>query len=605
MSEIELREKYGMTPREFADRYLGDYKIRRSEIVPKFCPFCKGGQHNDKNTFAMSVSEGTYNCKRGSCGVSGSFYNLLEEFGEIDETKYDKSLNSLSSKSDDNYTTPDTSKTKSEFSKKIIDWFKWRGISQSTVENWDVGEEDGNIVFLYKDRDNETVQKKYRTPNRTKDDKRFWREKGGKDILWGFNRLNPDEPITLVEGEMDQLALSEAGIDNIASVPSGADDFNWISNCFDLLEEAVEIVLWMDSDDPGRRTEAELAQRIGKWKISVVRSDYKDANQQLVKESPEAVKQEIEDRQELGGDMLIDLASVKPFDFENQTRIPSSIQQINSIAGGYPGGMVSVWTGKNEGGKTTFLSQEMGYAINDGFSVCSYNGEMTHTKLKEWTELQMAGRPNIETENDSFTGNEIPVVPQDTRERIEDWYSGSYWLYETTQGIDWQQLLDSFKYAARRYGVKLFLIDNIMSALTGTVKNYYRQQSEFVGEVIQFAREFEVHVMLVAHPKKEEGKLSKFDILGSGDISNRVDYVYSIERATDKMVKSDKNNLEQGDDGLITLLKDRPNGQSDKSVVFRYDDKSRRLYSRNKTQLERQYGWKNEPSESSEEVVPF
>ena len=77
MSEIELREKYGMTPREFADRYLGDYKIRRSEIVPKSCPFCKGGQHNDKNTFAMSVSEGTYNCKRGSCGVSGSFYNLL------------------------------------------------------------------------------------------------------------------------------------------------------------------------------------------------------------------------------------------------------------------------------------------------------------------------------------------------------------------------------------------------------------------------------------------------------------------------------------------------------------------------------------------------
>ncbi len=70
-------------------------------------------------------------------------------------------------------------------------------------------------------------------------------------------------------------------------------------------------------------------------------------------------------------------------------------------------------------------------------------------------------------------------------------------VYETTQGIDWNEMLDTFKYSAKRYGTKLFLVDNLMSALTGSGGNnneYYRQQSEFVGRIIEFAREFEVQL---------------------------------------------------------------------------------------------------------------
>jgi len=605
MSEIDLRDKYGMTPRQFADKHLNDFKIKRGEIIPKRCPFCNPTKRDNFHTFAIDLDSGAYNCKRGKCGAKGSFRDLLEEFNEINPIDRSKSLNSLTNKSK-TYKKPDTSKTSDDLSEDIVDWFDWRGISEKTLEKWDIREEDGNVVFPYLE-DGEEVLLKYRVPNRTKEDKKIWEAGGGKKILWGYDNLNPDEPIVICEGELDALALTEAGVENVTSVPFGTEKYNWVENCWDLLEDAEEITLWMDNDDPGRRTESELAQRVGKWKVSVVRSDYKDPNRQLVKEDPESVRQEVENAKELGGDKLIDLAGVKPFDFEGQTRVPSSIQQINSIAGGYPGGMVSVWTGKNESGKTTFLSQEMGYAVNEGFSVCSYNGEMTHTKLKEWTELQMAGKWNIEKEFDDFTGNKLPVVPKETRSKIEDWYSGKYWLYETTQGIDWQQLLESFKYAARRYGVKLFLIDNIMSALTGTVENYYRQQSEFVGEIISFAREFEVHVMLVAHPKKEEGKLSKFDILGSGDISNRVDYVYSIERTTDELIGSDDNDLTYQDDGIITLLKDRPNGQSDKSVVFRYDERSRRLFSKDTTQRDRRYRWENEDNgyEEGEDIAPF
>lgn len=601
----DIYEKYGMTPKELATKHFTDFKERNGEITPKFCPFCRGGQHNDKHTFYLDKEDGAYICHRQSCGEQGGFKDLLIEFNEIDE--FDSDLSALSSTSKQ-YKKPDLSKTKPDLSDDILDWFDWRGISQDTVEKWDIREEGGNVVFPYRNRDGEEVLLKYRVPNRTKKEKKIWEAGGGKKVLWGLDHLDVDKRLIITEGELDCLALTEARIENVTSVPFGAEKYNWVENCWDILEQFNHIILWFDNDDPGKRTEAELANRLGKWRISIVQSEYKDPNRELVKEGPKSLVKEVENAEDLGGEKLIDLKDIEPFDMEAKTRIPSSIQELNHIAGGYPGGMVSVWTGKNESGKTTFLTQELGYAVNEGFKVTVYNGEMTHTKLKEWTELQMAGRWNTKAEHDDFIDDDVYVVPPDTRRKIEGWYAGKYWLYETTQGIDWNELLEAFKYSAMRYGTKLFLVDNLMSALTGAGGNnseYYRQQSEFVGRIIQFARDYEIHVMLVAHPRKEEGVLSKYDIAGSGDISNRVDYVYSIERFDEDDI-NDKPELSEDDAGTINILKDRPTGRSGKSIVFRYDEQSRRVYSRNETHVDRQYNWENQTNnEEGEDLAPF
>ena len=613
----ELYEKYGMTPEEFAERHLKDYKVKRGEIIPKQCPFCQPTKRDNFYTFAIDKESGGYNCKRARCGVKGSFRDLLDEFNELDDDDLNdrdyskKDLSSLSASSDDDYEKPDLSATK-DLSEDVIDWFDWRGISEATLKEWDIREEDGNVAFPYYNRDGEEVLVKYRVPNRTKANKKIWEAGGGKKVLWGLEHLDSEQRLVVCEGEMDALVLTEAGVENVTSIPFGAEKYNWVENCWEFLDQFDRVILWFDDDDPGQRTEAELAKRLGKWRVSIVQSEYKDANRQLVKEDEESLRNSIENAKDLGGQKLVDLKDVKPFDLESKTRVPSSIQQINHMVGGYPGGMVSVWTGKNESGKSTFLTQELGYAINEGFTITTYNGEMTHTKLKEWTELQMAGRGNTEERYDDFLDSETYIVPEEDREIIEDWYSGDYWLYETTQGIDWNEMLDTFKYSAKRYGTKLFLVDNLMSALTGsgsTNSEYYRQQSEFVGRIIEFAREFEVHVMLVAHPRKEQGELSKYDIAGSGDISNRVDYVYSIKRFDEDDIADDPE-LSENDDGVINLLKDRPTGKSGQSVVFRYDDVSRRLYTCNRTQLTREYMWEDArkdeaESNEDEDLAPF
>ena len=71
-----------MTPTDFAEKHFREYRIKGNEIVPTYCPFCQGGNRQDKHTFAMNAETGTFNCKRGSCASSGTFNQLLKEFGE-------------------------------------------------------------------------------------------------------------------------------------------------------------------------------------------------------------------------------------------------------------------------------------------------------------------------------------------------------------------------------------------------------------------------------------------------------------------------------------------------------------------------------------------
>jgi len=59
-----------LEPMQVAYRIVGGkFNVKGREIIPDFCPFCKGGSHNDRYTFALNIETGAYNCKRGNCAV--------------------------------------------------------------------------------------------------------------------------------------------------------------------------------------------------------------------------------------------------------------------------------------------------------------------------------------------------------------------------------------------------------------------------------------------------------------------------------------------------------------------------------------------------------
>lgn len=567
-----------MTPYQFAEKYFGEYKQHGAEIVPIYCPFCHGGKSKDKYTFALNIEKLTYNCKRGSCGVSGTFRQLCKEFGELEDREFE-------------FRTPKQKKYKlpkvetKPAGSKVEEYLKRRGFSRETWEARGVSEYQGNIAFPYYEN-GKLVLIKYRKPEKyTGQGQKAWREKDGKPVFWGMDKCDPSLPLVIVEGEMDALALDEAGVKNVVSVPSGAEDLTCVELCWEWLARFKQIAIWPDNDEPGQEMARKLINKLGSWRCYLIPSKYKDANEALYYGGVEELRNSILQAKEVPIAGLIRLADVKAFDLNKVPRVRSSIRGLNNIIGGYFEGLLSVWTGINSSGKSTFLGQELLAAIDEGYRVCAYSGEMPMPVFRYWIELQAAGPENLQAEFDSYRETDAYKPKTEVANKVRSWYRDSFFVFDSLGGVTADNLLEVFSYAYMRYGCKVFLIDNLMMMTYGN-DDFYRKQSDFVNNVKNFANQNECHVHLVAHPRKTSGRLTKMDVMGSGDITNLADNVLSVHRLTPEEAEKEEC------DGYIDVFKNRFSGKQDVAVAVKFEDKSKRFYMPDgKEMLYRQFGW--------------
>jgi twinkle protein len=425
-----------------------------------------------------------------------------------------------------------------------------------------------------------------------KGERKMWREKDGKPVFWGMDECKPALPLVIVEGEMDALTLEEVGIPNAVSVPGGAEDLTCLDHCWDWLQQFKRIIIWPDNDKPGQEMCRKLIHRLGAWRCSVVQAETKDANELLALRGKDAVRDAVMQATEVPISGLIRLADVEAFDHDSLVRVRSSVRAINQVIGGYMVGQVSIWTGNAGAGKSTFLGQELLTAVDQGYKVCAYSGELPGAIFRYWIDLQAAGPQYLEARADALRGivdgrpAEVFYPRAEMIGRIRNWYRDKFFLHDAFGCTTDEALLEVFTYAARRYNCKVFLIDNLMTtAFGGSERDFYRKQSEFVGRMVDFAHEHDVHVHLVAHPRKTEGsRLSRLDVSGSADITNRADNVFSMwrppleERAPDDA------------DCTVTILKNRFSGRQDEALLLKFDPDSRRFCMKTET-AHWQYGW--------------
>lgn len=570
-----------MNPFDIARRYFGNFKQHGDEIIPQYCPFCNGGQGRDKWTFALNAAKLTYNCKRGTCGEQGHFSQLCKHFGE--EPDRDNTYEQYRPKQKVYKKPTATVQTPQS---KVEAYLKQRGFSKEVWQQRGVGEVNGNIALPYIEN-GETVMMKFRKPcDYDGKGQKAWREEGGKGVLWGMDLCDNTNPLVIVEGEFDALALDEAGIENAVSVPSGAQDLTWIELCWEWLDKFKKIILWGDNDEPGKEMVRNVIRRLGDHRCYVVDSPYKDANECLLKEGSLKTAGYVYGAKPVPINGLIDLASVKPFDVTKIERVASKIKILDEEIGGFLMGELSVWTGKSGQGKSTFLGQVLIETVEAGMSVCAYSGELRADRFQYWINLQAAGRKNIKSHRDEVKGKDVHYVPKNVQEQIKAWYQGKFWLYDNgVSGNDDAGIIKLFTYAARKYNCKVFLVDNLMTSRfeSKSESDFYRAQSSFVGELVHFAKAYNVHVHLVAHPKKTKDKLGKEDISGTGDIGNRADNVFSIDRVTD---------LSAGFDTRLTILKNRSEGVQNVELGLMFDTVSKRFYERTKG-ADKEYGWRD------------
>jgi twinkle protein len=577
-----------MNPYEFARNHLGEWKQKGSEIVPKFCPYCHGGEHRDRDSFALNVDKLTFNCKRGTCGKQGHFTQLCRDFGEdADRSETYEMMKPLPKV----YKKPETVVNPAK--KKVEDYLKSRGFSKETWERRGVGEHKGNIAMPYRDENGELVFMKFRKPEKyTGNGQKAWREAGGKPILWGMDLCDCSKPLVIVEGEMDALALDEAGVDNVTSVPSGNEDLTWIENCWEWLERFEKIIIWGDNDDPGRKMVRNIIARLGDYRCATVESQYKDANIALFKDGKEKTKAAVLNAKTIPVNGLIELADVMPLDIKHRERTKSGIAVLDEETGGFLSGQLSVWTGKSGAGKSSFLGQLLLESVEDGQPVCAYSGELTAADFQYWINLQAAGPDNTSKHFDTVRNKYISYIEKDITARIKEWYRGKFWLYDNEISEDSGEekgIIKLFAFAAKKYGCKVFLVDNLMTSRFDqeNEKDFYLAQAKFVSKLVKFATTHNVHVHLVAHPNKARGNLIKEDISGRAEITNLAHNVFSVERATE--------NPEIDCDTVVKILKSRSGAEIDKEIGLMFDKHCKRFWQKsNQLGKFKKYGWEKE-----------
>lgn len=573
----------------FADEYLTPYRIKgkakdnTEEIIPKYCPFCKGGDSKDEETFALSINKGIYVCKRGSCGQRGKFSALAESKGVATSIK---SASSPYNAKDTQYVLPTTELR--EPTEAIYQYFESRKISRKTVDDFRIAsDEKGMIVFPFY-VDGVDVFEKFRRPWKPKPHEKGkeWAYPGAKPVLWGMDACSFSKPLIITEGQIDAMSLYEAGVQNVVSVPSGCENLGWIENCWDWLERFKTIVLFGDNDEPGRKMVQTVAKRLEESRCMIV-EDYplrpdgspcKDANEALFFHGWSELISMVENAKAIPIKGIIDLSTVVPYDPTSVPRIKTMIPSLDEIIGGLVEGGVTVFTGKAGDGKSTLTGLLLLNAIEQGYNVCAYSGELRKEKFQEWINLQCAGSDYITLKYDPIRQKHIPVVPYLVQERLMDYYRGRFFLFDNNEIFEHNQaesILNVFTMAVRRYGCKLFLVDNMMTSLSDSDEET-KAQGRFVNALKKFATRYGVHVLIVAHPRKTKAgeQLRKDDVGGNSAIVNLADSAIVVERPNLRIIK----NREGGVQKLIECC---------------YCGDSRRIYQADRGDLNR-FSWNKE-----------
>lgn len=193
--------------------------------------------------------------------------------------------------------------------------------------------------------------------------------------------------------------------------------------------------------------------------------------------------------------------------------------------------------------------------------------------------LQATERQYIAYKTDTRSGKNICFVEPEIQKRIKQWLDGKFFLYDNAIVQDEKQtesILKVFEACARRYGCKLFLVDNLMSALCSPDEEN-KAQARFTAQLKAFAGKYKAHVIMVAHPRKEkaDATFTNDSISGSSAISNLADNVINVEKSPTKGIRVTKNR-DFGVTGFINTCYDPANrrlfqhGLGDK-IVYGWD----------------------------------
>jgi len=427
------------------------------------------------------------------------------------------------------YVRPDTPANFNEVSTNVEAWFGTRGISKQTLKELDVsegpefmpqtGKSENTIQFNYFMGD-QLINVKYRDGR-----KNFKLYKGAEKVFYNINSIVGYDSCVIVEGEMDVLALHEAGIKNVISVPNGAtlnrNNLDYLDNCIDYFDDKTKIVIAVDADEPGQMLQRELVRRLGAEVSYIVDfNGNKDANDFLLEHGAESLRKTIDTAKPVP---LENVSTLKDIEDELKDFVKNGfkpgfqigLNNFDSIFSTYTGQFITV-TGIPSSGKSDFVDQMVvGYNNLYGWKTAYASPENQPVYLhahklmrKHWQDMPRVGD-----------------IDGDKWQQVSNHVNDNYYFIDMDK-YSLEAVLRKGAELVKRKGIKCLVIDpfNKVRDTNAHSDDVNRYTMDYLAKIEAFCKKYDVLTFIVAHPTKmykgQDGKIEEptmYNIKGGGE----------------------------------------------------------------------------------------